>query len=411
MSAVCMKSGESSSKTGVLLSAYFRSIETALTLFTASSFGGKRLVHAKRVLCAITSGLALLFLATAQPTLSHADEKKAFVPAKPTEKTQTQKTVEERGGVNPCNTKEPSPGIYQGWNRGPSIGQMVMPGRGGVTKDGKFDVVFHFHGHDPMRREWVQVADGAVLVGITLGIGSGVYEQTFADPKVFKELVASVEAEVAKVRGIKSAKVRKVGLSAWSAGYGAVKSILRSDYGKDLADSVILLDGLHASYNPDGTLDELSLGPFMAYAKRAKAGKRFMYVSHSSIIPPDYASTTETVNFLIHELGGRPKAQKPRKGDPMGLELNSKFDVGNFHARGFDGNDKMDHCAHIGLMRDVVKSFLKKRWNGPKGQALKKVEPGKKNAEPTKSAAIAPAASSVSSKKKKTAAKAKTKKK
>jgi hypothetical protein len=46
--------------------------------------------------------------------------------------------------------------------------------------------------------------------------------------------------------------------------------------------------------------------------------------------------------------------------------------VGNFHARGFDGNDKMDHCAHIGLMRDVMKSWLKKRWNSPKGLGPKK---------------------------------------
>ncbi len=299
-------------------------------------------------------------------------KKKEFVPAKPSEKSQTQKSVDERGGINPCNTKEPAPGIYEAWNRAPTIGQMILPARGGVTKDGKFDVMIHFHGHDPMRREWVQAADGAVLVGITLGIGSGVYEQTFADEKVFKDLVASVETEVARARNLKSARVRKVGLSAWSAGYGAVKSILRTDYGKQITDAVVLLDGLHTSYDPDGSLDETSIEPFVAYAKRAKAGKRFMYVSHSSIIPPDYASTTEAVSYLVHELGGRPKAQKARKGDPMGLELNGKFDVGNFHARGFDGNDKMDHCAHIGLMRDVMKSWLKKRWNSPKGLGPKK---------------------------------------
>jgi hypothetical protein len=57
----------------------------------------------------------------------------------------------------------------------------------------------------------------------------------------------------------------------------------------------------------------------------------------------------------------------------MGLELNAKFDAGNFHARGYDGNDKMDHCAHIGLLRDVFKSHLKPRWKTPKGLA-KKVE-------------------------------------
>ena len=31
-----------------------------------------------------------------------------------------------------------------------------------------------------------------------------------------------------------------------------------------------------------------------------------MFVSHSSIIPPGYASTTETANFLIEKVGGKP---------------------------------------------------------------------------------------------------------
>ena len=43
-----------------------------------------------------------------------------------------------------------------------------------------------------------------------------------------------------------------------------------------------------------------------------------------------------------------------------------RFDKGNFHMRGYDGNDKMDHCAHIGLIRDVMKSFVKPRWKSPK---------------------------------------------
>lgn len=309
-----------------------------------------------------------------------------FIPEKPTEKSQTQKTVQERGGVNPCNTKEPDPGAYEGWNRAPSVGQMIMPARGGVTKDGRFDVVIHFHGHDPMRKEFVQVMDGAVLVGITLGIGSGAYHQTFGAPHAFKDLIESVENEVAKERGLKSAKVRKVALTAWSAGYGAVTEILKQPLGKEIVDSVILLDGLHVSYNADGSLVRAGLEPFFEFAKKAKAGKKFMFVSHSSIIPPGYASTTETVNAIIHELGGKPKSAKPRKSDPMGLEMNAKFDAGNFHARGFDGNDKMDHCAHIGLARDILKSHIKPRWKTPKGQKAKaEVKAADKKADKPKS--------------------------
>jgi hypothetical protein len=97
-----------------------------------------------------------------------------------------------------------------------------------------------------------------------------------------------------------------------------------------------------------------------------------MFMSHSSIIPPGYASTTETENYLVWALGGKPKRSKPRRSDPWGLELNSRFDAGGFHMRGYDGNDKMDHCAHIGLLRDVLKVFVKRRWKSPKGYGPKK---------------------------------------
>lgn len=286
---------------------------------------------------------------------------------KPTQRTQTQKESKERGGVHPCLVDDPGFGVFEKWNRGPTMGQALIPARGGVTKAGSFDLLVHFHGHDPARKEWVKVVDGTVLVGITLGIGSGAYSGPFTDPAAFERLVHSVEAEVARLRGLPKAKARKVGVSAWSAGYGAVERILSQDYGKKVVDTVVLLDGLHSGYAGDGDLDATQLAPFLAFAKRAKAGQKLMFVSHSSIIPPGYASTTETANWLIHQLGGKPKPGKPRKSDPLGLDLNSRYDAGGFHVRGYDGNDKPDHCAHLGLIRDVAKVYLKSRWKSPRG--------------------------------------------
>ncbi len=286
---------------------------------------------------------------------------------KPSQRTQTQKDSKARGGVHPCLVDDPGFGVFESWNRAPTMGQALIPARGGVTKAGSFDLLVHFHGHDPARKEWVKVVDGTVLVGITLGIGSGVYSSAFTDPAAFERLVHSVEVEVARLRGLPKAKVRKLGVSAWSAGYGAVERILSQDYGKKAVDTVVLLDGLHSGYRGDGDLEGLQLEPFLAFAKRAKAGQKLMFLSHSSIIPPGYASTTETANWLIHQLGGKPKPGKPRKSDPLGLELNSRYDAGGFHVRGYDGNDKPDHCAHLGLIRDVAKTYLKTRWNSPRG--------------------------------------------
>jgi hypothetical protein len=274
-------------------------------------------------------------------------DKKADAPAvksagwvmeKPAPETQTQKTAKERG-VNPCNTPDPGWGIYDHWSRAPSMGQMIMPQKGGVTASGSFDVVFHFHGHEPVRKEWVRVMDGAVLVGIDLGLGSGPYASAFGSPDAFK-----------------------------NAGYGAVGEILGQDYGRKKVDVVILLDGLHSGYS-GSSLNEVQLKPFVEFARAAAAKRRFMFVSHSSIIPPGYASTTETSNFLIQKVGGKPSKRSPRSGDPMGLALNSRYTKGSFHVRGYDGNDKMDHCAHIGLLQDVLKVHLKPRWSSPKGRA------------------------------------------
>jgi len=295
------------------------------------------------------------------------DSQKDWSKRKPDASTQTQKSSAERGGINPCLSPDPGWGVYDRWSRAPSVGQMIAPQRGGISA-GRFDLVVHFHGHDAVRKEWVQVMDGPVLVGIDLGIGSGPYEAMFRSAANFDKLIASVEAEMARRHGLKRARVRKLGLSAWSAGYGAVGEILRHRKFLYRVDSVVLLDGLHAGYDGD-SLNATQMEPFVTFAREASAGRKFMFASHSSIIPVGYASTTETVNYLIDKLGGRPSKARPRSGDPWGLELISRYDRGNFHARGFRGNDKMDHCAHIGLYRDVLKVHIRNRWNSPRGYA------------------------------------------
>jgi len=263
-------------------------------------------------------------------------------------------------------TPDPGFGVYAKWEGGIGMGQFIMPVRGGLTSRGDFDLMIHFHGHEPVRKEWVQVMDGAVLVGIDLGLGSGAYEEAFQAPDVFPRLVEAVERAVAKKAGRKTARVRHLGLSSWSAGYGALQHILMQPYAKQRVDSVVLLDGLHCGYS--GTaINGQPIFMFTDFAKRAASGETFMFVSHSSIIPPGYASTTETADYLVHELGG--KLRDVRGTGPMGMTLITRYSKGNFHVRGFSGNDKMDHCAQIGEFRDVLRVHIKPRWNSPRGRA------------------------------------------
>jgi hypothetical protein len=264
--------------------------------------------------------------------------------------------------IYPCNTPDPGFGRYAHWFRGTSMGQMIaLENRGGVAKNGDFDLGVHFHGHDGARKEWIRVMNGPALFGVTLGNGSGIYESTFRDTAAFPTLLESIEKVMAERAGRKQARARRIVLTAWSAGYGAVRSILSQPDARARIDSVILLDGLHCDYAGDG-LERADLEPFLRSARAAATNKCLMVVSHSSIVPPGYASTTETANYLIRELGGKAQRARPRASDPLGMQLISRYDRGDFHVRGYTGKAEPDHCAHLTLFRDILKVHLLPRW-------------------------------------------------
>jgi len=287
--------------------------------------------------------------------------------ARPSKGSQVQKTKAERDGINPCNSPDPGFRGYRTWDRAPSMGQMILPKSDFVGADGQFDVVVHFHGHEPIRKEWVRVMGRTVLVGIDLGVGSGSYTNAFRSPRAFERLLSSLERGVAKATGHEKARVGRIALSAWSAGYGALQQILTQPVASRI-DAVFVLDGMHTGYL-GRRLDQAQLSSFIAYARRASKGDEVMFISHSSIIPPGYASSTETARHLVRALGGEPRRAAPRASDPWGMDLNSRFDRGGLHVRGFDGNDKPDHCAHIGLFRDALEVHLKPRWEKVSRQA------------------------------------------
>lgn len=330
------------------------------------SFGAARRLFA---LLSVTAAFTLLDAAPAaadQPSpYDDAPTKPASNVEQPAPKPVAKK---RRGGINPCMTPDPGFGIYEPWNgSGMSMGQVLLPHQGGISKNGQFDVVIHFHGHEPIRKEFVKTAKGVVLVGIDLGIGSGAYQAPFSSPATFTNLLTSIENAVARHAGRPSAKIRKLALSSWSAGYGAIEQILRQPAGKKV-DALILLDSVHAGYTDEQahTLKTDQLTPFVDFARRAAKKQTFMFLSHSSIIPPGYASTTEVAEHVTKQLGG--KLKKANKQDVLGLDMIDRFDKGNFHVRGYTGDDKPDHCAHIGLMAGVVKNHLEPRWKSPKGR-------------------------------------------
>jgi hypothetical protein len=186
------------------------------------------------------------------------------------------------------------------------------------------------------------------VVTFQLGTGSGVYGRPFtADPQLFSRLIAEAEAKA-------NMKFSPIILTSWSAGYGAVRAILRVPEHYARVDRVMLIDSMHASYVGDapgtGPNSESLVVPedvsiFSAFAKDAVEGKKRMIITRSEIFPGTFASTTETTDWLVQSLGLQVKAVL--KWGPLKMQQLAEVKEGKFQLIGYAGNSAPDHVDQL----------------------------------------------------------------
>lgn len=217
---------------------------------------------------------------------------------------------------------------------------------------GERTLLVHFFGAAYVPMHAVSVVRGRyVLAVINLGSGSSAYEKPMSDSTVWPTLLRRIREEItARTNG--RLRVGRVVVSAFSAGYGGVRALLRDERVAAGIDGVILLDGLHTSYIPErtvisegGALDTTNLVPFLRYARRAMEGRALLLITHSEIFPGTFASTTETTDWLIGSLG---LTRSPVLAwGPGGMQQISEVHSGGLTILGFAGNTGPDHVDHL----------------------------------------------------------------
>lgn len=261
----------------------------------------------------------------------------------------------------PCVFEDHGFGQYAPWQEVKGIGRILKPQSGGLDDKGRFDLIVHFHGGDGIRKHLALMDKQAFVLDITLGAGSRAYERPFlGKPERFQQVLKVVEQEIAKARNVPKTKLNRLVLSGWSAGYGAIRALLRQPV-KNRVDAVVLLDGLHADYEDDkpGIPRAEQMQPFIEYAQKAAQNKGFMFLSHSSIVPPGYASTTETMHYLTKKLGSQ--ITKTQVQETRALTRVMEARKGAYLMRGYRGEGKQDHCDQLGLIKPAWES-IQQRW-------------------------------------------------
>jgi hypothetical protein len=261
--------------------------------------------------------------------------------------------------------------------------------RGGVvyvpetfsSKDGAYDLLIHFHGNVKVVVESAEVAHVNALVAvINLGIGSAVYETAYAAPGTYEALIEQIHHAVTE-RGLESPALRRVALSSWSAGYGAISTILQVRRGTDPLDSLLLSDGLHCGRLPERptALNHRQLAPFVHAAGRAAKGELLFAITHSDIDPVTYVGTRETASFLLNAVRGSATPMEPELVAPAHLQLKAAINavepslekrmepardvrVGDLHIRGFRGQTREHHAAHLLQIGATLMPELAQRW-------------------------------------------------
>ncbi len=230
---------------------------------------------------------------------------------------------------------------------------------------GSYDVIVHFHGmHDAQDTNIERAKVNAVVVSVNLGMGSGPYEDAFRDPASFTRILNAVDRHVDKSGRAPGARMGRVALSAWSAGYGAVSALLRDPATVQRIDAVLLADGLHSGYSDEKkrVVNEAPLGKYAKIAEAAFKGDKLFVLTHSSIPTYGYPSASETIGTLL-KITSTPKTVNATVG-PRSMRQIYESHRGDFHVKGFEGQGVKDHIDHIWGMNETILPYLRERWSG-----------------------------------------------
>lgn len=238
-----------------------------------------------------------------------------------------------------------------------------------APKRGNYDLIVHFHGLGKIQEANVERAQlNAAVVSVNLGVGTEAYASMFRDPTAFDRLLAETDAEIARSGRAPGARLRRVALSAWSAGFVCVAKILGQPAHAERVDAVLLADGFFSSFTDlkKRTINEGPLEKFTSLIAAATRGDKLFAITHTAIPTSKYPSVEETVGKLL-DMASIEKV--PTDVGPQEMHEQYAVDRGSFHVRGYDGTTARAHVRQIRRMGETLYPYLKERWAKEDGSA------------------------------------------
>jgi hypothetical protein len=229
------------------------------------------------------------------------------------------------------------------------VGELLIPSES-VLNSEHIKIFIHLHGKgEVVQKAFVDSKINGILITIHLGMFSSPYRIAFSDSTLLDSIIHEAINLISTNfnKKLDYEKIRIV-FTSFSAGYGGIREILKSERYYSKIDAIILLDGLHTDYveTENGkAVNPQQMKDFLRFARDAVKFKREFIITHSEIIPEGYSSTTETANYLIDSTKTE-RIFAERLFDDGFVQKYYAFN-GNFRIFGFYGNQAQDHLKHF----------------------------------------------------------------
>jgi hypothetical protein len=213
------------------------------------------------------------------------------------------------------------------------------------------DVLVHFHGDPQTYWNNAQYANlNAIIVTVNYNGLSSAYSTPFSNSALFQQVLDEALTKVRQQSDLPdNLQWDKLAVSSFSAGYGAVREILKSATYRNEIDALLAADSLYATTAADGTPLDSQMVDYKTFAGLARDGTKTFLFSHSQVPTYTYESTQECGDELMQYLGISASAYN---ANGLGtLNFYRYAQTGNFRlwgALGADGDSHLEHLRYIG---------------------------------------------------------------
>lgn len=237
-----------------------------------------------------------------------------------------------------------------------TVGQLLIP-QNFSAPDGQVHLWVHFHGAPKVVEQNIaQTGENVAIVNVTLNGLSGVYRDKFAKPETFRLLLDEFVEQLRQRRVAEVPKIARLTVTSFSAGFGAVRELLKSDEHFRRIDTLIMADSIYAGFANEGQkpstgikrdVEPRHMDGFLRFARDAVEGRKTLVISHCQLKPETYASTAETADYLLQQLRLDGERKPVNENWADGWRCLSRCDRGGLHVWSFSGETGSDHLQHL----------------------------------------------------------------